>query len=66
VPERALDFLLGSWVQVGEYQIQTQIQGFQTGLHSGVRLAVRDQRLVDITLAVGQTQTTMEVEGSIP
>jgi len=53
-------------MQVGEYQVQTQMQGFQTGLHSGVRLTVGGRRVVDITLAVGQNQSTMEVQGSAP
>ena len=53
-------------LQVGEYQVQTQMPGFQTGLYSGLRLAVGDDHLVNLSLVVGEAESIIEVRADIP
>jgi hypothetical protein len=53
-------------LQVGEYEVQAQMPGFQTGLYSGLRLAVGDDHLVNLSLVVGEAESIMEVRTDIP
>ena len=49
-------------LQIGEYEVQAAISGFQTVVHKGVTLNVGGQSVVDFSLPVGQTQQTLTVE----
>ena len=49
---------------VGTYDVQAQLKGFQTQVHSGVVLAVGSNAVVDFSLAVGQVTETVTVEGA--
>ncbi len=49
---------------VGTYDIQAQMKGFQTQVHSGVVLAVGSNAVVDFSLVVGQVTETVTVEGA--
>ena len=53
-------------LQVGEYQVQTQMPGFQTGLHRDLRLVVGEEHVVNVSLVVGQAESIMEVRTDIP
>ena len=49
---------------VGTYDVQAQMKGFQTQVHSGVVLAVGSNAVVDFSLPVGQVSETVTVEGA--
>ncbi|MFZ0979567.1 MAG: TonB-dependent receptor [Candidatus Acidiferrales bacterium] len=49
---------------VGTYDVQAQMKGFQTQVHSGVVLAVGTNAVVDFSLPVGQVTETVTVEGA--
>jgi len=48
---------------VGEYEVQASKVGFSTLVHKGITLTVGSQNVVDFSLAVGQQQQTVTVEG---
>lgn len=48
---------------VGEYEVRASKDGFATLVHKGITLTVGSQNVVDFSLAVGQTQQTVTVEG---
>src|SRR5262249_11149213 len=50
---------------VGEYEVQTSKSGFSTVVHTGIRLAVGAQTVVDFSLSVGQQQQTITVQGEV-
>jgi Carboxypeptidase regulatory-like domain/TonB dependent receptor len=50
---------------VGDYEVQASKNGFSTLLHKGITLTVGSQNVVDFSLAVGQTQQTVTVEGAV-
>ena len=50
---------------VGDYEVQAAKSGFSTIVHKGITLTVGSQNVVDFALAVGQTQTTVTVEGQV-
>ena len=50
---------------VGDYEVQATKAGFATIVHKGITLTVGSQNVVDFTLAVGQTQQTVTVEGQV-
>jgi hypothetical protein len=50
---------------VGNYEAQATKQGFQTTLRRGITLTVGQQAVVDFSLAIGQTQQTVTVEGAV-
>src|SRR6202521_1153517 len=50
---------------IGEYEIQSTKTGFQTEVRKGITLTVGGNPVVDFTLAVGQTQQTVTVEGQV-
>ncbi len=50
---------------VGDYEVQATKAGFATVVHKGITLTVGSQGVVDFSLAVGQTQQTVTVEGQV-
>src|SRR5579864_4277475 len=50
---------------VGDYEVQATREGFATVVHKGITLTVGSQNVVDFSLAVGQTQQTVTVEGAV-
>ncbi len=50
---------------VGDYEVQAAKEGFATVVHRGITLTVGAQSVVDFSLAVGQTQQTVTVEGEV-
>jgi len=50
-------------LSVGEYEVQASKVGFSTLVHKGITLTVGSQNVVDFSLAVGQQQQTVTVEG---
>jgi hypothetical protein len=50
---------------VGEYRVQIAKEGFQTLVHTGIVLAVGDERLVDFALTVGQATQTVSVAADV-
>jgi len=48
-------------LQIGEYEVEAQNAGFQTGRHTGITLNVGDQRVVDLKLAVGKVTDVMVI-----
>src|SRR5215471_9565834 len=50
---------------IGEYEVQASLAGFQTVVRRGISLTVGSQRVVDLTLPVGQTEETVSVTGEI-
>ena len=50
-------------LSVGDYEVQATKPGFSTVVHKGITLTVGTQAVVDLSLAVGQQQQTVTVEG---
>jgi len=50
---------------VGTYEVQTSAPGFQTTVRKGITLIVGSQTVVDLSLAPGQQQQTVTVEGAV-
>ena len=50
---------------IGTYEIRGSKMGFQTTVHSAVTLTVGSAPVVDLQLAVGQTQETVTVQGAV-
>jgi len=50
---------------VGNYEVQATREGFATVVHKGITLTVGSENVVDFSLAVGQTQQTVTVEGGV-
>ena len=50
---------------IGDYQVQVSKAGFSTVVHKGITLSVGSQNVVDFSLAVGQTQQAVTVEGQV-
>ena len=50
---------------VGNYEAQASAAGFQTTVRRGITLTVGAQSVVDFSLAVGQAQQTVTVEGTV-
>jgi len=48
---------------LGSYEVQATKAGFQTVVHKGITLGVGSESVVDFSLAVGQQQQTVTVEG---
>ena len=48
---------------IGDYEIQATKAGFSTVVHEGITLTVGAQAVIDLSLAVGQQQQTVTVEG---
>jgi hypothetical protein len=51
---------------VGDYEVQTEIQGFQTVIRAGIRLSAGADVVVDVTLPIGQLEETLTVTGDAP
>lgn len=52
-------------LQLGEYEVQASLTGFQTVLQKGIGLAVGSQSVVDFTLPIGQLAETITVESAV-
>ncbi|MBV9742394.1 MAG: TonB-dependent receptor, partial [Acidobacteriia bacterium] len=52
-------------LQIGEYEAQASLAGFQTVVHKGITLNVGSQVVVDFSLPVGQAQQTVTVQGEV-
>ena len=50
---------------VGAYEVEATKTGFSTLVHRGITLTVGAQTVVDFSLAVGQQQQTVTVEGEV-
>ncbi|MBI2817180.1 MAG: TonB-dependent receptor [Acidobacteria bacterium] len=50
----------------GRYRVSASLQGFQTGLRSGIQLTVGREAIVDFELQVGQVTERIEVTGEAP
>jgi hypothetical protein len=53
-------------LSLGNYQVTTQLAGFQTSVRSGVVLTVGQEAVIDVTLQVGAVTQTVEVTGEAP
>lgn len=49
---------------VGTYDVQSQLQGFQTQIHAGVVVTVGANAVVDFALPIGQVAETVTVNGA--
>ena len=49
---------------VGNYEVQASREGFARVIRKGITLSVGSQNVVDFSLAVGQAQQTVTVEGA--
>ena len=50
---------------VGDYDVQATKMGFQSLVRKGITLTVGGTAVVDFSMQVGQTQTTVEVQGTV-
>ena len=48
----------------GRYNVQASLAGFQTSVQTGIVLTVNEQRQVDFSLKVGDTQQQVSVEAN--
>src|SRR6058998_2197931 len=53
-------------LNVGRYEIDVSLSGFQTAVRSGIVLAVGDRTVVNFTLQVGQVAEKVEVTAQAP
>ncbi len=51
---------------LGSYEVQAELQGFQTGVRSGITLTVGREVIVDFTLKVGEITEKLIVTGEAP
>ena len=49
-------------LQPGTYEISAELPGFQTAVRSGLKLAVGDRTVVNLTLTVGEISERVVVE----
>ena len=50
----------------GNYEIQAQMEGFQTEIHKGIQLTVGMDAVINLSLQVGQVAQTTVVSGEAP
>jgi hypothetical protein len=50
---------------IGTYSVQAAMTGFKKVIHSGIVLTVGSQTVVDLSLAVGQVEQVVEVQGNV-
>ncbi len=55
-----------SAMTVGNYEVKTELAGFQTGVRKGVTLNVGQEAVVDVTLSVGNVAEQVTVTGEAP
>src|SRR5438309_661279 len=51
---------------VGDYQVQTELTGFQTVVHTGIRLSAGADVVVDFKLPIGQISELLTVTAEVP
>ncbi|MBI4481547.1 MAG: TonB-dependent receptor [Acidobacteria bacterium] len=55
-----------SQLALGNYEVQAELPGFQTGIRTGIRLTLGREAIVDFTLAVGEITEKIVVTGEAP
>src|SRR5258708_23646919 len=50
---------------VGNYDVRVSMQGFQNSVQTGVPVVVGGERVVDVTMRIGQAQETITVEAQV-
>lgn len=53
-------------LSLGEYRVQAELQGFQAVVHTGIRLTMGREAVIDLTLKVGEITNKIEVTGEAP
>src|SRR5213593_4711366 len=53
-------------LDVGDYEVQASLTGFQTELRSGIKLTIGREAVVDFSLKVGDIVEKVEVTGEAP
>lgn len=53
-------------LRIGEYVVKIEKPGFQTTVHSGIKLSVQQVAVVDVKMIVGQVDETVQVTGEAP
>ena len=53
-------------LSVGDYEVQSELQGFQTVIRAGIRLSVGAEVVVDFSLPVGQVTEALTVTAAAP
>ena len=51
---------------LGNYEVRAELQGFQTGVRSGIQLTLEREAVVDLTLKVGAVEEKLTVTGEAP
>src|SRR5436190_4894528 len=51
---------------VGDYEVQTELSGFQSVVHTGIRLSVGADVVVDFSLPIGQINELLTVTAAVP
>src|SRR5262245_7882679 len=51
---------------VGDYEVTTELQGFQSVVHTGIRLSAGADVVVDFKLPVGQIEELLTVTAAVP
>ena len=51
---------------VGDYGVQAELPGFETGIRSGITLTVGREAVVNLRLSVGEVTQSVEVTGEAP
>jgi hypothetical protein len=53
-------------LRVGDYEVKTELSGFQTQVRRGIRLVVGQQAVIDFTMAIGEISDVVSVVGEAP
>jgi outer membrane receptor protein involved in Fe transport len=53
-------------LRIGEYEVKTELVGFQTQARRGIRLDVGQQVVIDFTMAIGEISDMVSVVGEAP
>ena len=51
---------------VGDYGVQAELPGFETGVRRGIKLTVGREAVVNFRLSVGEVTQSIEVTGEAP
>ena len=51
---------------VGDYEVQTELSGFQTVVHTGIRLSAGADVVVDFKMPIGQISELLTVTAEVP
>ena len=53
-------------LEPGTYEIQAELSGFQTAVHTGVKLEVGANAVIDLSLTIGEITERVVVQGQAP